>query len=430
VISSVQKRSFRKNGKLRETRNYYLRYRIGDMPSDKWVSLGVTDKQVAEKMAADFIRERERENAGIIEPKLMRDAAKKPLREHLDDYLADLVSRGRAGRGGRGARQVKSRVTRLVVECRWALASNVTADSFVAWRSRTSGSPRTLNHFLQTMVSFLNWMERAGRIKSNPLRHVGKVDERGKAKRVRRAFTDEELTKLVQGSGTRGIIYYTAARTGLRQEELRQLTWGDVFFDAKVPHLIVRASVAKNKKEEAVQLMPEMVDLLREYRPVRSSHSDRVFLCGIPRACRLRKDAEPLGIPYQDERGRFADFHALRYTWGTFLQRCGISQQIAMRLMRHSDIKLTSRVYTDETQLPIYEAIKDLPRLLTYTQIRAQISGAEGRFEAVPVATGEGLKTEDSSYLLNEKPVFIAENGLHKMERAKGFEPSTFTLAR
>jgi integrase len=430
VICSVQKRASRKKGKLQETRNYYLRYRIGDMPTDKWVSLEVTDTQTANQLAAKFIQEKEREAAGIIEPKLMRDAAKKPLREHLDDYVADLESRERAGRGGRGARLLKSRVVRLLGECRWTVPAHVTADSFATWRNREKAAVRTLNHYLQGMVSFLNWMERAGRIKANPLRHVGKVDERGKPKRVRRAFTDEELAKLVQGSGTRGIIYYTAARTGLRQEELRQLTWGDVLLDAKVPHLIVRANVAKNKKEEPVQFMPEMVDLLREYRPVRSAQSDRVFLCGIPRACRLRKDAEALGIPYQDERGRFADFHALRYTWGTFLQRCGISQQIAMRLMRHSDIKLTSRVYTDETQLPIYEAIKDLPRVLTYTQIRAQISGAEGHSGAFPVAKGEGPKTEESSNFSNEKPIFIAENGLHKMERAKGFEPSTFTLAR
>jgi len=30
--------------------------------------------------------------------------------------------------------------------------------------------------------------------------------------------------------------------------------------------------------------------------------------------------------------------------------------------MRHSDINLTANVYTDETQLPIYDSIKALPR--------------------------------------------------------------------
>ena len=114
MIFSIEKRRFRQGGKLLETRFYYLRYRLGDMPVDKWKSLGVTDFQVADKKAHAFIQEREREAAGIIEPKLARDAAQRPLREHLDDYEADLLTRGRAGRGGRGARLLKARILRLL----------------------------------------------------------------------------------------------------------------------------------------------------------------------------------------------------------------------------------------------------------------------------------------------------------------------------
>ena len=95
----------------------------------------------------------------------------------------------------------------------------------------------------------------------------------------------------------------------------------------------------------------------------------------------MRKDLERNGIPYRDELGRYADFHALRYTWATFLQRNGVAQRFAMKLMRHSDIKLTAKVYTDEMQLPIYDAIKNLPRLDAipgYIQIHAQNLGGNG----------------------------------------------------
>jgi len=51
MIFEVVKRRFRSGKKVRETRSYYLRYRVADMPSDRWKSLGVTDKQVAEKKA-------------------------------------------------------------------------------------------------------------------------------------------------------------------------------------------------------------------------------------------------------------------------------------------------------------------------------------------------------------------------------------------
>ena len=50
-----------------------------------------------------------------------------------------------------------------------------------------------------------------------------------------------------------------------------------------------------------------------------------------------------------------------------------------MKLMRHSDIKSTAKVYTDEMQLPIYDSIKNLPRLGGCTQMRAQTSGAKGK---------------------------------------------------
>ena len=101
-------------------------------------------------------------------------------------------------------------------------------------------------------------------------------------------------------------------------------------------------------------------------------------------------DAKRNGIEYRDGSGSYADFHALRYTWATFLQRNDIPQRFAMKLMRHSDIKLTAKVYTDETQLPVYEAIRGLPRLLDHTQIRAQISGAAGQNVAQAGAASEG----------------------------------------
>src|SRR5208282_5445721 len=120
-----------------------------------------------------------------------------------------------------------------------------------------------------------------------------------------------------------------------------------------------------------------------------------VFPNGIPRARRLTLDAEANGIPYRDELGRYGDFHALRYTWATFLQRNGLAQRFAMKLMRHSDIRLTSKVYTDEMQLPIYDAIKNLPRLDAvpgYTQIRAQNLGADGQNGSRPVAQNGGAQ--------------------------------------
>ncbi|MGH7989208.1 MAG: tyrosine-type recombinase/integrase [Limisphaerales bacterium] len=271
-------------------------------------------------------------------------------------------------------------------------------------------------------------MERSGRIKFNPLKFVGKVDERGQKKRVRRAFTNEELIKLIAGSGPRGIIYFTAARTGLRQEELRQLQWKDLRLEAQIPQIIVRAETAKNKKQEPVYLVPEIVEALKVYRPAHWSPSDLVFPNGIPRASRLKVDAGRVGVAYRDEQWRYADFHALRYTWATFLRKHGIADNFARKQMRHQTIRQTDG-YTDETQLPIYDAIKNLPSLGVCAQIRAQILVQNGQNMSQPVSVSEGSKSErapvNDRVCLGLAPL-VAEV---KLERAKGFEPSTLTLA-
>jgi len=425
MIFKVEKRRFRRAGKLRQTRCYYLRYRLENMPVDHWKSLAVTDKVVADKRAHEFLQEKEREAAGLIAPKLIRDAERKSLAEHLTDYEMDLVRRARAGRGGRGARLLKSRIRRLSTECGWKLPGNITADSFVTWRNRQTGAARTLNHYLQGMVSFLNWLERSGRIQANPLKLVDKIDERGQKKRVRRAFTDEELQKLIAGSGSRGIIYFTAARTGLRQEELKQLKWCEIDLEAPVPRVVVRAETAKNKKEEAVCLVPEIVEALKAYRPTNWSPADLVFPQGIPRSRRLKTDAEHTGIEYRDPQGRYADFHALRYTWATYLQRNGVAQRIAMKLMRHSDIRLTSKVYTDETQLPVYDSIKNLPRLGGCTHRYAQISDFNGQNMSQAGAKGEATPAQENAVNTGVWRRLALSDSENKLERAKGIEPSS-----
>ena len=191
----------------------------------------------------------------------------------------------------------------------------------------------------------------------------------------------------------------------------------------------MRAETAKNKTQEPVYLVPEIVEVLKTHRPAHWSPSDLVFPIGIPRASRLKVDAARVGVAYQDEQGRFADFHALRYTWATFMRMNSIADNFAQKQMRHQTIRQTDG-YTDAAQLPIYDSIKLLPRLGGYTQIRAQILGAEGQNVAQPVAASEG--TESEKTLVNDGVCLgLTPLGAEmKMERAKGFEPSTFTLAR
>ena len=113
--------------------------------------------------------------------------------------------------------------------------------------------------------------------------------------------------------------------------------------------------------------------------------------CAKAQEFRREKEQEEAGIlepkVIRSAAARPLAEHLGEYMWNTFFQRHGVARRFAMKLLRHSNIKLTSKVYTDETQLPIYEAVKDLPRLMGYTQIRAQISGAERQNGSQAVAT-------------------------------------------
>jgi len=60
------------------------------------VSLGTTDKQVAEMKRAQKLRELEHERAGMIPAKAAREAARRNLGEHLEDFLGDMRRRGKS----------------------------------------------------------------------------------------------------------------------------------------------------------------------------------------------------------------------------------------------------------------------------------------------------------------------------------------------
>ncbi|HAT59475.1 MAG TPA: hypothetical protein DCS60_01730, partial [Opitutae bacterium] len=125
--------------------------------------------------------------------------------------------------------------------------------------------------------TFLTWMILQGRMTISPLACVAKVDQTVKT-RVRRALTEGELVKLFEHSPHyRRVPYIMSARTGLRYGELSELVWDDVIFDGDKSHVLVRASISKNKKEARIPLIDELEQLLADFKPEGAKPMDRVF---------------------------------------------------------------------------------------------------------------------------------------------------------
>jgi integrase len=367
------------------------------------ISLRTSDKQCAEHKRTELLREREHERAGFIPSKAKREAAQRKLADHLDDFLGDMRRRGKSEKY---LANLEFRVGRLIRECGWTYTPAATADSFQSWlRSQTGLKDKTANDYLEAARCFFNWLVKLGRAGSNPLHIVEKVKTKeGRADEIR-ALSEDEMLRLLAVAGERKPVYLMAVHTGLRHAELAALKWSDLHLDALQPFVSVRASTTKNGKAADMKLHPELVGALREVKACGVMDDEAVFK-RIPRIERFRRDLIKAGIAPTDAQGRKAVFHSLRHTFGTNLARNGVASRVAMALMRHSDRRLTDKVYTDENLLGTWGAIDSLPSYADRaSQIASQILGAEGQGVSSAGTTQDSKRADKTLENIGESPV-------------------------
>ena len=351
---------------------YRGRYRLDGATKISDVALNTTDKRIAQQNLDKIVQIKQLEAAGLIPSELKRNSAQASLLSHLKDYLADLTA---TGRDSEYVYIVEKKVQKLFKECGWTSLPEVTSDSFLRWRAKQRKAPKTLNEYLASVSALLNWMERHERIERNPLKHVQKVQVMGREVRVRRAFTDEEMGRLLQVAGKRKVVYLMAVYTGLRRGELTKLLRTDLNLEAAQPAITVRASTTKNHKQAVIALHSDVVAELRNVVAKLPAKETRLLAPLMPSMVIFKADLKLAGIQYIDAQGRRAAFHSLRHTLGTNLTRAGTFPRVAMEIMRHSDMKLTAKTYTDAGLLPTTDAITRLPSLHSsdqWTQIGTQ----------------------------------------------------------
>jgi integrase len=382
MIAFVFKPKRRAHGKLKPARTFSGRYRLSGEIKVTTVALGVGDKQVAEEKLRKIVREAEREREGLSPSKEHREAANRPLEKFVDEYLQ---TKHGLGRNEKYVRELGRKLHRLIREIDWRTVQEITAHSFEAWRARVRQtlSPKTLNEYYDAIFGLCKWLET--RVGKNSMRSVQKVDASGGPEFERHAFTPGELARLIEVSGERGIVYGVAASTGIRRGELAQIQWRDVQIDDARPYIRVRASIAKNRKVAYQPLPPSIATALKKRR-VNVAPSDLVFKRLIPRMNRFRGDLTAAGIPHVDDKGALVHFHGLRKTYSTLLMLLGVPEFVRMKLMRHSDVKLTQKGYTDASMAPTWDVVAALP-VFNDTQIDTQnlVVSGQAVSAAVPI---------------------------------------------
>lgn len=328
-----------------------------DRSERRWC-LGIADKREAEWLLHQERDKAEKRHYGRLPPEVELEAAERPLNELLEAFLSDLRSLGRT------ETTLKTYRNLLVLfgRCNWRRIGDVTERSFCEWRKRSKLAPRTLNSLLKNLCNFFRWLRRQRWVTENPLEFVRCVDTR-RVENFRRPFKQEELQQfLAKAPHERAVVYLTAANTGLRRNEMQQLTVADLVLDCLEPYLVVRASIAKHPKQSRIRLLPEVVDAIRTILPDLVPPSHRVFAGLIPRIPTFKKDLKNATIEFLDAHGRRLDFHSLRDTYGTNLALGGVSPWVLKELMRHSTVQQAERYYIDAKLLPLGEAVAKLPK--------------------------------------------------------------------
>jgi integrase len=432
---SVYRRKRRTSaGKISKAATYTGRFKLPGDKKPRVVALRCRDEQVARQRLREIVLQAERERAGLAVPVADRECLARSLSELAEEFIAE---KERIGRAESYTRILAGRLAKLAEDCAWRTLRDISAADFMSWRSRLADSPKTLNEYLRGLRGFLEWVSKRYRLPRLPfLDGVELIDERGQETFERRALTLQEAQRLLNVAPPgRRLIYVLALATGLRRAELDSLVWGDVHLDTSPPFLQVRAKHTKNRKDAFIPLIPQAAGILQAVRPSKAALDRLVIPGGVPRNRRaLRRDMQAAGILVMDANGRKFDFHALRTTACTFLLQTGAPARIVQEIMRHSDIRLTTKNYADMSRIPLHEAMQPLGRLLSagegggWTPEWTLLEGKSCHFASEAVLTPENRKpAKHPENIGNFADCHgVSESDAHsRMVEAEGLEPTT-----
>jgi integrase len=480
-MASIYKRKQDRNDR---TKPWYYAY--VDENGQRHVEKGCTDYKATQEIAAKIETDVAQRRKGLItvSQEILLEQGKRPIGEHLQDFMRHVRTRDAKERAPRYLLQVENRLKAFIASGEIVVIAHVTPDRiarFLDNLKKRKLSEVTLNEYIGTLKGFTTWACSHNRATEDPLANVHrKGPKKLEKKHPRRAYSTDEIGALLAAARSRPLrelqtirhgpkkgqqtakvkpeterrvmrkglerelAYLLAIWTGLRRNELRHLRWGDIRLDTLPARIDLRGSTTKSKRADRLVLHPQIVERLKAFRPTDAKPMDRV-LAAVPSMKVLRADLRQASIDEQNNRGRL-DLHALRKGLATYMAACGVPQRLAQAHMRHTDPRLTSDVYTDESLLPIAAAITGLPALPTgpvMPAVAIRMTGTDGERAApqqrTPLTAGhsgasacvsEGVESDggDCSQVVVDSGASTPVRPCSR-KRVMGLEPTTFTLA-
>jgi integrase len=381
---------------VKESRTYYavLESTKGGKRHRRKINLRVTDKQAAEALLVDMLRQQDRTKAGLVNPHQKHlDSA---ISGQVEEYLADMKLQGRNERYVDGTKLL---LDRIVTDTPLSSLADLNGDNLDRFLAGLNGdlAAATREHHRKAAHRFANWLVRKRRLPDNPLRHVTRIE--GGQKQKRRALPVDQLHHLLEVAKQRPLLdfttvrrgknkgqqvakirptvrdrliklgqrnylaYRTATLTGLRRSELAALCIHQLHLDGDQPYLIVPSFF--NRKQKVEVKLPLLLDLAAELSAWVQGRdvTERVFQ-KLPDMKALRGDLETAGIPEVDEQDRIFVFHCFRKCTASYLNKAGVSPRLAQLFMRHKDVRLTLQVYDDAALHDLRQAAQALHKKL------------------------------------------------------------------
>lgn len=224
-------------------------------------------------------------------------------------------------------------------DARWSNIRREDIDAYLTAMTEKGLKATTTNRHLSSISSLYKWMQRNGLETENPCRYESRkkvpstIPTTIPANNLAKAYT--------KAQGVSKTMLGILATTGIRIQEMLDLTWADINFENCTLHI-----KGKGTKERLVTTEPEVLQKLRDVRQYASTNMKLFYISQRTARYMIYQTLAPYCKPYH------CNPHTIRHTFATELAKKGNNCTTIAKILGHSHLE-TSQKYINMAEMSI-----------------------------------------------------------------------------
>lgn len=320
------------------------------------------------------------------------DRFNKQLNRLWDEVVDKFIRQGKSSGGRNGNPWADKVVTTHIMHLEWwqqqlSLASMAdlnnclpdVEDALLDLVEERDLCPKTRNDYLNSLYALCTFAKKRKYLREHPLLDITWLPNKPSKRNMRRDFTEEEVALLFKNTPSyRSIAYEVAASTGFRRRELASLTMSHLHVEEGILDLYAEDDKARVERHHPIphelarklEAFGRSGEALRQYERFTARYDAKVEypdnpLLFIPEhtSRMLEDDLERLDIPRKTSEGKL-DFHCWRVHYINKLIEATDNIKVIQELARHSDIRITMKVYARVKGFSAKGTVEDTYRLI------------------------------------------------------------------